>query len=329
MIKLKCKICNAEFFVEDKRSRHRLYCDNCRYIKCVFCGKKFLIKAGEKEPSRFCSKKCYSSWQKGIKKSPGFIERLADFNRGKKTGTFIKCAYCGKVVYKYPRDMKRGKGIRKFCSKECFIKYKIENGSPKRNNKEVEKNWKKAIFKRDDYTCQDCGQRGGILNAHHIKSWANYPDLRFDISNGITLCKKCHLKRHTKLKPMICKYCGKEFEPNYRVKAIKKFCSHNCRQKYWLIKRSEERANAPKKDTYRIHNIEALKTEFKEEDYKQNFKDYCVSCGKPIDMDWGHYVAYGNYCKECDRKAFENSQHNIEPVEYKIIRKALVEIGAE
>ena len=128
---------------------------------------------------------------------------------------------------------------------------------------------------------------------------------------------------------MICKYCGKEFEPNYRVKAIKKFCSHNCRQKYWLIKRSEERANAPKKDTYRIHNIEALKTEFKEEDYKPNFKDYCVSCGKPIDMDWEHYVAYGNYCKECDRKAFENSQHNIEPVEYKIIRKALVEIGAE
>ena len=58
------------------------------------------------------------------------------------------------------------------------------------------KEWKKEVFKRDNYTCQDCGQKGGILNAHHIKSFADYPELRKIILNGITLCKNCHKKLH-------------------------------------------------------------------------------------------------------------------------------------
>ncbi len=57
--------------------------------------------------------------------------------------------------------------------------------------------WREAVFKRDDWTCQNCKQRGGILNADHIKPFAYYPELRFDINNGRTLCKECHKKTPT------------------------------------------------------------------------------------------------------------------------------------
>ena len=53
------------------------------------------------------------------------------------------------------------------------------------------------VFKRDAYTCQHCGQRGGTLSAHHIMPWASYPALRYSTENCITLCKKCHIEFHT------------------------------------------------------------------------------------------------------------------------------------
>ena len=56
--------------------------------------------------------------------------------------------------------------------------------------------WRKAVFERDDYTCQSCGQRGGMLNAHHIKHFASNPDERLNPDNGITLCKDCHRGVH-------------------------------------------------------------------------------------------------------------------------------------
>lgn len=55
------------------------------------------------------------------------------------------------------------------------------------------------VFKRDDYTCQNCRRRGmagdrPILEMHHIKERKNYPELALEESNCITLCRECHKK---------------------------------------------------------------------------------------------------------------------------------------
>ena len=57
--------------------------------------------------------------------------------------------------------------------------------------------WRRAVFERDNYTCQGCRVRGGKLHADHIKPFALFPEFRFAIDNGRTLCKECHMKTPT------------------------------------------------------------------------------------------------------------------------------------
>jgi len=58
--------------------------------------------------------------------------------------------------------------------------------------------WRKKVFERDDYTCLICKTRGGDLCPHHILPFIDYPQYRFDVGNGLTLCKKDHLILHRK-----------------------------------------------------------------------------------------------------------------------------------
>ena len=65
-----------------------------------------------------------------------------------------------------------------------------------RDSKEY-KLWRELVFERDNWTCQKCLERGGELNPHHILNFSDYEDIRFDIDNGVTLCRECHYDFHS------------------------------------------------------------------------------------------------------------------------------------
>lgn len=59
----------------------------------------------------------------------------------------------------------------------------------------VYKDWRIKVYKRDNFCCQMPGRKKKkYLNAHHIRKWASASALRFDVDNGITLCRWCHCK---------------------------------------------------------------------------------------------------------------------------------------
>ena len=97
----------------------------------------------------------------------------------------------------------------KNCSKECVIKGLRGSNSPSwkggiKKDKDRRKSlemvqWRKEVFKRDDYTCQICQKRGSLIFPHHIFFYSVFPDLRAVVDNGITLCSVCHKMAHTKM----------------------------------------------------------------------------------------------------------------------------------
>lgn len=116
-------------------------------------------------------------------------------------GVYGKCVFCGKEIYSSPSR------VKKYCSRLCSGKAHSGKNSPVYNgysgkypSKHLRtseyKNWRKAVFTRDDYTCQDCGDKGVFLHPHHILSYTKFKEFRHDVDNGITLCVPCHRNRH-------------------------------------------------------------------------------------------------------------------------------------
>ena len=88
---------------------------------------------------------------------------------------------------------------------EILVAYKGEKFPFEKTNRDYRKSkeyteWRSKVFERDNFTCQVCGKVGGTLNAHHIKPFKDYPQLRFKVSNGITLCQECHRELHKRLR---------------------------------------------------------------------------------------------------------------------------------
>jgi hypothetical protein len=159
--------------------------------QCLNCCKDILVFYADIERGRgkFCSRSC---WDKYKRKLPEFIE----------------CKHCHK---KFKNITSQRNKV--FCSKDCQTMW--QKGKPAypnivgkrgikprtyfKNKREKhgcaeDIDWRNSIFKRDNWTCQECKVKGGRLEAHHKKPFKKFPELRFELSNGITLCKECHKK---------------------------------------------------------------------------------------------------------------------------------------
>ena len=54
------------------------------------------------------------------------------------------------------------------------------------------KKFRKDVLKRDKFTCKMCKTKKKKVYVHHIRKWASASSLRYEVSNGITLCYDCH-----------------------------------------------------------------------------------------------------------------------------------------
>jgi hypothetical protein len=154
--------------------------------RCEMCGELF-----NKPPSRIkrskhnlCGKLC-----------------LAKFQESK---TKKSCSVCGKEFLVRPSETKRFVTCN---SERCRQTNKSRDRNPNwrggtysdgRGKRFVDmttkryKSWRLSVFERDKFTCQMCGRVGGDLCADHIKPYAYFRELRYELENGRTLCVDCH-----------------------------------------------------------------------------------------------------------------------------------------
>lgn len=93
----------------------------------------------------------------------------------------------------------------KKCKGELFSKVqtpKVRSERSVKNRDDVGyREWQKKVYKKYKWCCFNCGRhhtKDNIINAHHIFSYSDNPDLRLEISNGIALCCECHTKFHNR-----------------------------------------------------------------------------------------------------------------------------------
>jgi hypothetical protein len=169
---------------------------------CLHCGKTFSetekrIQIGR---AKFCTQQC--SWE-------SFKYRYSkERHHGWQGGDIFKtCEICGKVYLARRYHVKIGRS--KYCSKKCrsialSIMLQGRGNSQWKGGVTLQirglrfsweyKTWRDKVLIRDHYKCWICRQRGNF--AHHIFSFSLFPELRFEIDNGRTLCRICHDETH-------------------------------------------------------------------------------------------------------------------------------------
>jgi len=188
---------------------------------CLQCGKEFNVKPCNINRSKYCCKDCFNkskigkvAHNKGIK-NPGWTNN-GSFKKGnipplkgkhhtEESKEKDRLAHLGKPSKSKTKFVKgipswnKGIHIDAIRGDKCW---KWKGGITPENHRirtSLEmKLWRKSCFERDNFTCKKCGQSGGELRVHHINNFADFPEIRLSLDNGITLCNKCHKEFHHK-----------------------------------------------------------------------------------------------------------------------------------
>lgn len=166
-------------------------------VHCEWCNKQQEVTPTRAKKYRFCSYEC-----KGKNQSTNLVkENSPNWQDGDRTKV---CEHCGDEF-----SIKRGRAMslfrnQRFCSHECGVLGRNTDGDQNPNWKgghsdrsAKQHKWSTNVISRDRATCQHCGATGVELHAHHIKSFKDHPELRWDLSNGLTLCHQCHWAVHS------------------------------------------------------------------------------------------------------------------------------------
>ncbi len=151
---------------------------------CLNCNVSFKYKPNKYHPVRlYCSRECYQN-DKNVHTRLSSISSLG-----------VEKIKRGEVIYP-PRG---GENHWNWKGGISDIKHLMRRSLAWRG-------WRRLIFERDNYTCRDCGKSGGYLEPHHIIPLRETLSRAYEINNGITLCRPCHMKTMGKEKSFEAKY---------------------------------------------------------------------------------------------------------------------------
>lgn len=166
---------NEECFCSTKcQSRYR---DEKVTFICDFCGEEDRKVPSQVNDRNFCSVECRTSFFTGE-------------NHGMSNRVSVSCDQCNSEI---TRPASHINEKNNFCNEDCYHKYLSCNDD--RNSNQAKK-WRNKIRNRDNWTCQDCGEKRDNIEAHHIEKWRENEELRFCMDNGVSLCPECHYLRH-------------------------------------------------------------------------------------------------------------------------------------
>jgi hypothetical protein len=166
-------------------------------IVCRTCSKTFLVYPSQRKcKTTHCSMSCYNVTRIEILKKrrlpKSFYEHLVRVRRAN-----------GSYVYSEEVKKKMSEAhVALDVRGERNPNWKGGRGQEHQRLRKTKKyfDWRTAVFTRDGFRCVICkvqGSRKNPIEADHIKPFAYFPEYRFDISNGQTLCIPCHKETTT------------------------------------------------------------------------------------------------------------------------------------